>query len=376
MATQSPTPEQLRSNMSARRDELGATLERAGLIAGVMAHEFNNVLTMIGANLELARPGIAGEARDALDRAADAVRLGAIALRKYHVLAEAADGPRPGALVLADEIGRAVELLSRTSGVGIDLAMEADLWPVRIPAGDIETALVALARNALDATPCEAARLSIVVSNVRDSEGRNALGDAVRIDVQDEGVGMSPEVLARATEALFTTRSCARSAGLGLTIVLSLVERAGGRVEIRSEAGRGTTVSLLLPRAAENSAVSEPAEQVPLGDGELVLILARDGKAGERLAALAESLGYAAAVAGNESEAVKTVSDNARPAVLLRLSDENAPCDAGEGALPEQPETGAVIISLARAVSRPELAAALSDAIGRSGSPRGDGPPP
>jgi hypothetical protein len=374
MATQSPTPEQVHSNMSARRDELGAALEPAGLIAGVMAHEFNNVLTMIGANLELARPGIAGEARDALDRAADAVRLGAIALRKYQVLAEAPDAARPGARVLADEIGRAVELLSRTSGCAIDLAMEANLWPVRIPAGDIETALVALARNALDATPCEAARVSIVARNVRDSEGPNALGDAVRIDVQDEGVGMSPEVLARATEARFTTRSCGRSAGLGLTVVLSLVELVGGRVDIRSEAGRGTTVSLLLPRAAENATASEVAGQVPLGDGELVLILARDGKAGERMAALAEGLGYAAAVARDESDAVRTLAEGARPAVLLQVSDEDAPYDASAAAIPEQSATGAVIIRLARAVSRPELATALSDAIGRSGSPRGDGP--
>jgi hypothetical protein len=322
---------------------------------------------MIGANLELARPSTAGGAREAIDRASDAVQLGAIALRKYQVLAGGTDAAKPDALVLGDEIRRAVDLLRRTSGSTIDVLLDKDLWPVRISAEDVETALFALSRDFFDAFPRHG-RLSITASNVRDDGSPNAIGEAVRIDARDQAVALSTELLARAKESLFTTRSPGRGAELGLTILLGLVERAGGRVDIRSEAGPGTTVSLLLPRAVEHSAAAGAAEQLPLGDGELVLIVAPDAKAGERMAGLVEGLGYAAFVAQIRSGAEKFDAGELRPAIFL-LAD-------AEAAAPATSETAAVTVRLPLAVSRAELAAALSEAIGRSGAPRGDTPLP
>ncbi|HEX4892164.1 MAG TPA: ATP-binding protein [Hyphomicrobiaceae bacterium] len=334
----------------------------------LMVHEFNNVLTMIGANLELARPDSTGRVREAIDRALDALQLGAIALRKYQVLAGPAESGKASALHLAEEVSQAVELLRRTSGSAIELSLEADLWPVRIPAGDMETVVFALARDAFDELPSQG-RLSIAVSNVRDGGGLDALADAVRIDVRVAGTTTELRDGAKGASSS-ASHSRQRGAGIGLKVVRGLVERAGGRVEITSETGAGRTVSLLLPRAVESAAAQGSAEQLPLGDGELVLIVAPDEKAGDRLARLVEGLGYAAIVAGEQRAAEGSDAGCLPPAIVLWAGDETPPTAAAQSGM------GAVKVRLSPEVSRGELAEALAKAIAHSGATTGDGPRP
>jgi hypothetical protein len=324
----------------------------AARVAGAMAHELNNILTMIGANIELARTGTAdGPAREALDRALDAVTLGAIALRNYRAVAGESKAFVPSPLMQpSDEILRTAALLRRVLGqsVAIDVAVPSDLWPVALEPGALEAAIVALVRNGCDAMP-SGARLLITGRNVSPPPvpnqgsdthtGQEDLGGTVRIDVRDEGAGMTGVVRLHATEPFFTTRPPGRSAGLGLTSVLASVRRAGGSLEIQSEPGRGTTVSLLLPRAAP-PAVAQGEDrrhrrgaEVPLGDGETVLIVSADEVVTAALADQIESLGYVAVTAREAQEACCLAQSGADIVVALFGDTDPESARAGVAAL-------------------------------------------
>jgi signal transduction histidine kinase len=251
------------SDLSARREteerlRRSQRMEANGQLTGGIAHDFNNLLAIVSGNLELLLelPTLAPDARElgveaigASDRGAELVRRLLAFARKQQL--------EPRAFNLNERLPEIVQLLGRTLGEAVQFRTDAvpDLWEALADPTQVDDAVVNLAINARDAMP-EGGVLTIETANVYlDDEYAQqhldvASGEYVMLAVTDTGVGMAPDVAARALEPFFTTKSAGRGTGLGLSQVYGFVKQSGGHVTIYSEPGRGTTVKLFLPRSA------------------------------------------------------------------------------------------------------------------------------
>ncbi|WP_028238682.1 PAS domain-containing protein [Stutzerimonas azotifigens] len=259
-------------------------LEAVGKLTGGVAHDFNNMLQIIGGNLQLLRRNLRGDevAERRLESAVSAVEKGA---RMATQLLAFASRQRllPQAARLDELLGRMSELLASSLGqrIEVELRVQQQPWPVFVDVGHLESAILNLAVNAREAMGGEG-RLTISLSNQTLDE-RAVLGqpgaepgDYVMLGVRDEGCGMTSEVQARAFEPFFTTRRGAGTSGLGLSMVYGFVKQSGGFIVLESEAGQGTQVRICLPRyhgeegAAPSDAPTdrEPASQAPVPANE------------------------------------------------------------------------------------------------------------
>ncbi len=270
------------------RQRVQATLAQAqkldalGQLTGGVAHDFNNLLAAILGSLEIALKRVEdGRVHRLLDIAMRAAERGA--KLTAHMLAFS----RKQDLVLRpvnvnEVIGGTSDMLGRTIGpmtrVQHDLA--ADLWPAFADPVQIEVALLNLALNARDAMP-EGGVLTFRTGNVlaaRPGSAQAALpqGDYVLVAVTDTGHGMPPEVQARVFEPFFTTKGVGKGTGLGLSMVYGFATQAGGTVTIDSAPGRGTTITLYLPRAAPEPGEPPAAPDTMIGGTPLRILLVDD----------------------------------------------------------------------------------------------------
>jgi CheY-like chemotaxis protein len=189
---------------------------------------------------------------------------------------------RPETLNLNDIVGETQEMLRRTIGKHISLVTSAadGLWSITADAGQLEQILVNLAVNARDAMP-EGGTLSIETHNVDVDQDYAATrpglapGRYVQLRVSDTGTGMERAVLQHAFEPFFTTKPQGQGTGLGLATIHGIISQAGGRAQIYSEPGLGTTFTALFPATGEppEHHPSEPVPAHPVGLGETVLVV-------------------------------------------------------------------------------------------------------
>jgi two-component system CheB/CheR fusion protein len=230
------------------------------------------------------------------------------------------------------EINTAVQeitkLLARTLGENISLTSElaADLWQTRVDRSEVENALLNLAINSRDAMP-SGGRLVIKTRNLTldaamaASEPDAQPGNYVCLSVSDTGMGMSPEVARRAVEPFFTTKEPGKGTGLGLSSVYGFARQSGGHLGIYSEVGKGTTITLYLPRAPAEGVTrmtsSSAKESIPYGDGELVLVVDDNEQVREVTLKRVEALGYAVLEAHDGPSALRIVESTEPIALLL-----------------------------------------------------------
>jgi signal transduction histidine kinase len=243
----------------AEREKTEATLRQAqklqavGQLAGGIAHDFNNLLTAIVGALELLRArlptGQEGLVR-LLDTALGTAERGGkltgqlLAFSRRQQLLPVPSDLNVTVIALSHLLG---STLGRSIRIQTDLVQ--DLWPAMVDPSQIEAAIINLAINARDAMP-EGGVLTIATRNVPLRIGGSLLpGDYAAVRVADTGTGMTPELIARAFEPFFTTKEPGLGSGLGLSQVHGLAAQSGGDVRIESKPGKGTTVTLLLPRA-------------------------------------------------------------------------------------------------------------------------------
>ena len=302
-------------------------LEALGQLSGGIAHDFNNLLMAISLNLEMAEENAPdAETRAGIAEAKDAVGQGAGLTRR--LLSFARRRPlSPTRVVPAERMRDIAQLLRGSLGERVELGLriEPDGWAVEADAGEIDSAAINLAANARDAMP-GGGRVEVAVENValggqEAARADIAPGSYVRMDFADNGTGMSTEVLRRATEPFFTTKPQGEGTGLGLSGILAFARQSGGGLAIESEPGRGTRVSLLLPRAA--AAAPGPADagqgDAPAGRGERVLLVEDNEQVRRALAERLRLLGYAVVEAARGSDAIATLKNDA--AIRLVLSD-------------------------------------------------------
>ncbi|MGE0713615.1 MAG: response regulator [Planctomycetota bacterium] len=232
-------------------------LDALGKLVGGLAHDFNNFLAVIIANLEFVSERLSPDSEEALLIREARLGAGSGAELVKNLLAFARRQPlAPQRARLEDRLQGILALLRRTLGSRVEIrtTLPADLWPVIVDAAQLDSCLLNLANNARAAMP-EGGVLEVRAANLRLSRPEPtcdlAPGDYVQLEVQDSGVGMTGEVLERVFEPFFTTRATGEGTGLGLSMVYGFAKQSGGHVALSSEPGQGTTVRMLLPRALE-----------------------------------------------------------------------------------------------------------------------------
>ncbi len=280
-------------------------LEAIGQLTGGVAHDFNNILTVIiGMNEVLAaavarQPELA-EMCKAVDEAAErGVRLA------QRMLAFARKQPLATRVIDLNQIVTGlVAMLRQTLGedISIETALAPELWCAGADPSRLEDAILNLAVNARDAMP-KGGRLLLETANVEldehyaQNDGDVAPGDYVAVIVTDTGTGMTPEVAQRAFEPFFTTKGVGQGTGLGLSMVYGFAKQSGGHARIYSEPGHGTSVRIYLPRVKGDatpraSAAPATAEVHPRGR-ETILVVEDDPAVRAVAVKTLRSAGYA-----------------------------------------------------------------------------------
>jgi PAS domain S-box-containing protein len=231
-------------------------LDAVGHLAGGLAHDLNNFLSVIRGYSEILRADLpAGSPASAdLDQILRAVDRAAAVTGKVLAFSR----KQPGQMKILDLNGvvTGLEPMLRQvikDQVEVRLELANGLWPVRADQGQMEQVVVNLSTNARDAMP-DGGVIRITTTNrtiaaATTEPGAVPPGDCVSLTVSDQGTGMSPALIARIFEPFFSTKSKDRGIGLGLSIVHGIVTDVGGRVVVESAEGRGSTFTMLLPRA-------------------------------------------------------------------------------------------------------------------------------
>lgn len=316
--------ERLRSQ--AERDKLerllqqSQRLESLGQLAGGVAHDFNNLLAVISNYAAFVADEVAKDNGQADLRSvrADVAQIqqaaGRAAELTHQLLAFARrDIVQPRPLDLNEVITRVEQLLIRT--LGEHVILKTDLAPelavVLADPGQIEQVLVNLAVNARDAMPSGGTLMvqtSLADVDLSHAASRIGLppGSYVCLKVSDTGVGMPREVIDHAFEPFFTTKPKGQGTGLGLATVYGIVTQAGGYVQIYSEPGLGTTITVLLPATGQDLVAEPPPEQEPAGGaGETVLIIEDEPAMREVTRRMLSRSGYHVITAGSGPEAIE-----------------------------------------------------------------------
>jgi signal transduction histidine kinase len=301
-------------------------LEALGQLTGGVAHDFNNLLSVITNGVALLKRGAEPSRRDRLLDAMDqAAHRGADLTRRLLSFARR-QALRPEPLDLRAWLEDMRELLAHAlrGDIAIEIETDADLWWARVDPAELELAVLNLGVNARDAMP-RGGLLRLCANNVELdalTDPDRLGGDFTRLAVCDTGTGMAPEVLARVFEPFFSTKDVGQGTGLGLAQVYGFARQSGGAARVTSRLGHGTTVTLLLPRAAPTLpagvvAVPPVADEA---DAPLRLLLVEDDDAvAELTAETLRHLGHAVSRVASGPAAVRALAEGL--AVDLVLTD-------------------------------------------------------
>ncbi len=304
-------------------------LEAIGKLTGGVAHDFNNILTVILGNAEILFDHLADnpQAQAMADVTVRAAERGAELTDQ--LLAFARRKPlEPQVLDLNERLPLAVTLIRRTLPENIDIEIDRapDLWMAEVDPGQLEVALLNLAVNARDAMP-DGGSLTIETHNSwldEDYAANHAEvtpGEYVLLSVSDTGHGMDQDTLHRAFEPFYTTKEVGKGSGLGLSMVFGFVKQSGGHVKIYSELGEGSTVKIYFPRVHLEATQLDGAlerRSVP-GGNETILVVEDDAPVRENLCKQLRGLGYSIISAANADEALKIIAQ--RDDIDLLLTD-------------------------------------------------------
>jgi PAS domain S-box-containing protein len=307
-----------------RRLREAQKLEAIGKLTGGVAHDFNNMLTVITGTTETLvhylkdRPDLRAVASlidDAAERCNELIK---------HLLAFARKQPlQPHNVDLNKAVADIARLLRPTLGEQIEIAtiLTKDVTPVHIDASQLASAVVNMAINARDAMPNGGKLLLETCNAVLDEAYVAANPDAlaghyVMLAISDTGTGMPPEVLEHVFEPFFTTKEIGKGTGLGLSMVYGFVKQSGGHIKIYSEEGVGTTIRLYLPPAQGRiDAVAEAGAEAA-GGNETILVVEDDALVRGFVVTQLKNLGYKT-ISAKDAQAAIAVVDRGEPFDLL-----------------------------------------------------------
>ncbi|MGE3706262.1 MAG: ATP-binding protein [Vicinamibacterales bacterium] len=336
-------------------------LQAVGQLAGGIAHEFNNILTIIFGYVSMLQVELGADSPLAADVRCIAENADRAALLTRQLLAFSRHQRlSPQFLDLNVLLQRQQRMLGRLIGdnVRIALALCDGTCPVRVDPAHVEQVVLNLAINARDAMP-DGGVFTIETETLAIQEEASArpstwtdvkAGDYVLVKVSDTGHGMSSAVQSRVFEPFFTTKEVGKGTGLGLSTVYGIVAQSGGHIRVASTEHVGTTFSILLPRIERTGgAGADTADERPAPRGSETILLVEDEPALRDLgAAMLRRSGYWVLEAANGAEALEVCARQAGPIHLL-LTDVVMPGITGAGLarriLPTRPETRVLYMS-------------------------------
>jgi len=303
-------------------------MEAIGQLAGGVAHDFNNMLTVILglAHLSMLKVSEGEELWQYLTQISKAAQRSSEITRQLLTFSRK-EIVSPRAVNLNELARDAQKTLFRLIGEDIRLMFTpaADLWTIRIDPSQMDQILVNLAVNARDAMP-DGGILSMESANVRITETSvlyridAAPGDFVQLTVSDSGTGMDRKTQDRIFEPFFTTKETGKGTGLGLSTVYGIVTQNKGFITVYSEPGHGTSFRLFFPRiTGEAEAEAKVREEVPTGTGT-VLLVEDDNMVRWMTTQTLELTGYTVLQAGSPREAIE-ICENAETRIDIILTD-------------------------------------------------------
>ena len=302
-------------------------MEAVGLLAGGVAHDYNNMLGVILGYTELAldkvTPGqsLHGDLEEiykAAMHSTDITRQLLAFARKQTII--------PVVLDLNQNVESMLKMLRRLIGENIDLAWlpGIDLWPVKMDPIQVDQVLANLCVNARDAI-AGVGRVTIETGNAVFEETYCAYhdgfvaGEYVLLAISDDGCGMDKETLDQIFEPFFTRKGVGQGTGLGLSTVYGIVKQNKGFINVYSEPGKGTTFKIYLSRCAGQAVDTQQkkAAKIPLGHGETVLVVEDEPALLMLAKIMLEKLGYLVLAAGTPGEALKLAEEHGKNIQLL-----------------------------------------------------------
>jgi signal transduction histidine kinase len=304
-------------------------MEAIGQLTGGIAHDFNNLLAGISGSLEVIERRISKGRTEGIDRfvagaLASTQRAAALTQRLLAFSRRQTLDPEPtdvNRLVLGME-----DLIHRTVGpaIKIEVVGAAGLWPTKVDAAQLESALLNLAINARDAMP-EGGRITIETANkwIDGRAGRErdlTPGQYISICVTDTGTGIPKEIADRIFDPFFTTKPIGQGTGLGLSMIHGFVRQSGGQVRVYSEPGHGTTMCLYLPRYTgelEDDPETVETTIAEIGTGETVLVIDDEPTVRMLIVEVLEEAGYSALEAEDGPTGLKILQSSAQIDLLI-----------------------------------------------------------
>jgi signal transduction histidine kinase/ActR/RegA family two-component response regulator len=290
-------------------------MEAVGQLTGGIAHDFNNMLAVVVGGIDLALRRLSGPRREVmmhLNNAMEGATRAAALTRR--LLSFARSEPLLPERVDSNELIQGMsDLLDRTLGeqIRVEVDLEGSAWPTYVDPHQLENAIVNLAVNARDAMDGRGI-MRISTENVplaANQVGDIRAGDYVKISVSDTGCGMPPDVLEHAFEPFFTTKPVGKGTGLGLSQIFGFAHESGGEVGIESRVGKGTVVSIYLPRTEVAAPVRlHPALQRGDRDvhvaGARILLVEDDPRVRTATVGALEDLDYEPVACSSGAEAI------------------------------------------------------------------------
>ncbi|BCU57355.1 ATP-binding protein [Enterobacter kobei] len=293
-------------------------MKAVGQLTGGLAHDFNNLLAVIIGSLELVSPDSPEMPR--ISRALKAAGRGALLTQRLLAFSRK-QALHPQAVEMQPLLENLAELMRHSLPATLTLSIEAQspAWAAWIDVGQLENAIINLVMNARDAMEGQSGVIRLRTWNQRVTRSDGRRQDMVALDVIDSGCGMSQAIKAQVFEPFFTTKPTGSGSGLGLSMVYGFVRQSGGRVEIESAPGQGTTVRLHLPRATQQAVALPEPEATPDRDSadKLILVLEDEADVRQTVCEQLHQLGYLTLEAETGEQALDMLASSAEIDMLI-----------------------------------------------------------
>jgi CheY-like chemotaxis protein/two-component sensor histidine kinase len=373
-------------------------MEIIGQLTGGVAHDFNNLLAVILGSLALLKKTFPNDPRTSrlLEGALQAAERGATLTKRLLAFARRQE-LKLEAVEVQKLIPDMMDFLRQSIGPSVSIMVDIrpDVQPIKIDANQLELAIMNLAVNARDAMP-NGGNLTIACRNeTADDSSKlpSALppGEYVRLSVVDTGEGMSEATRAKAMEPFFTTKGVGKGTGLGLSMVQGLTAQSGGAIEISSQLGKGTAVTLWLPRARHEDRAYVPSDQTTpsaemANKGLRILLVDDDPLVSMNTTELLMDLGHSVVEAPSASRALEVlestdefgvvITDYAMPnmngldlAIEIRRIRPDLPIVLATGYADLPPDAAPEFLRLGKPYTQQQLAEAVETAL--NALPRG-----
>jgi signal transduction histidine kinase/CheY-like chemotaxis protein len=303
-------------------------METIGQLTGGVAHDFNNLLMAVMGNLDLLRKRLSDDprAQRLISGALQGAQRGAALTQRMLAFARQQD-LQTGSADLTALIAGMRDLLDRTLGPQVVLTLDLpdNLPPANVDPNQIELAVLNLAINARDAMP-DGGTIHIALEREKSSESKD--GTCLLLSVTDNGSGMDEQTLQKAIEPFFSTKPPGKGTGLGLSMVHGLAVQLGGRLQLSSTPGAGTTATLWLPIASVAPAESLKAEQTAAEDrtpvqGATILVVDDDVLIAASAVDMLEDLGHTVIEANSAKQALEIIDQGQE--IDLLMTDQAMP---------------------------------------------------